>query len=200
MSITVSPLLRIHNKTDFPVELRFQRPEQENEYATVVLKAGGTIDDSTTAFDVIKASGGSKKALMSLSVGNIIFSFRPKVSDDSMGWSDELKGGKAARLSGLFDKISYHVRKAFPAESAKSSFSTARTLSTSKDDLHFLIQSTKEDVPILQSERRASPVSLLEQKEIYILPTVQISNLLQSEIQVVLSDKGNMKYKISNIL
>ncbi|KAI3813329.1 hypothetical protein L1987_18049 [Smallanthus sonchifolius] len=193
LSIIVSPLLRIHNKTDFPVELRFQRPEQENEHASVMLKAGGTIDDSTAAFDAIKASGGSKKALRSLSVGNIIFSFRPKVSDDSMGWSDELKGGKAARLSGLFDKISYHVRKAFPVESAKSSFSTARTLSKSKegeiDDLHFLIQSTKKDVPILQSERRASTVSLLEQKEIYILPTVQISNLLQSEIHVLLTDK-----------
>lgn len=69
MCIIVSPLLRIHNKTDFPMELRFQRPGQENEHATVVLKAGGTIDDSTTAFDVIKASGGSKKALLSLSVG-----------------------------------------------------------------------------------------------------------------------------------
>ncbi|KAI7740514.1 hypothetical protein M8C21_024426 [Ambrosia artemisiifolia] len=115
------------------MELRFQRPEQENEHASVMLKAGGTIDDSTAAFDVIKTSGGSKKALISLSVGNIIFSFRPKVSDDSMGWSDELKGGKAARLSGLFDKISYHVQKAFPVESEKSSFSTARTLSKSKE-------------------------------------------------------------------
>ncbi|KAK9053203.1 hypothetical protein SSX86_029835 [Deinandra increscens subsp. villosa] len=193
LSIIVSPLLRIHNKTDFPIELRFQRPGQENEHASVVLKAGGTLDDSTTAFDVMKASGGSKKALMSLSVGNIIFSFRPKISEDSMGWSDELKGGKAARLSGLYDKISYHVRKAFPVESAKSSFSTARTLSKPKegeiDDLHFLIQSTKKDVPILQSERRASSVSLVEQKEIYILPTVQISNLLQSEIHVLLTDK-----------
>lgn len=133
--------------------------------------------------------------------GNIIFSFRPNVSDDSMGWSDELKGGKAARLSGLFDKISYHARKAFPVESAKASFSTARTLSKSKegeiDDLHFIIQSTKKDVPILQSERRASTVSLLEQKEIYILPTVQISNLLQSEIHVLLTDKGNRIYQKS---
>ncbi|KAJ0726865.1 putative vacuolar protein sorting-associated protein [Helianthus annuus] len=193
LSIIVSPLLRIHNRTDFPIELRFQRPEQENEHASVVLKAGGTIDDSIAAFDVIKASGGSKKALISLSVGDIIFSFRPKISDDSMGWSDELKGGKAAHLSGLFDKISYHVRKAFPVESEKSSFSTARTLLKSKegeiDDLHFLIHSTKKDVPILQSEQRASTISLLEQKEIHILPTVQISNLLESEIQVVLSDK-----------
>lgn len=111
-----------------------------------------------------------------------------------MGWSDELKGGKAARLSGLFDKITYHVLKAFPVESAKSSFTTARTISKSQegeiDDLHFLIQSTKKDVPILQSERKASTVALLEQKEIYILPTVKISNILQSEIHVLLTDKG----------
>ncbi|KAL8200609.1 hypothetical protein R6Q57_011948 [Mikania cordata] len=191
--LIVSPLLRVHNKTDLPIELRFQRPERENEYASVVLKAGDTIDDSTAAFDVIKASGGSKKALISLTVGNIVFSFRPKIPDESMGWSDELKGGKAARLSGLFNKISYHVQKAFPVESAKSSFSTARTLSKSKDgkvdDLHFLVQSTKKDVPILQLESRASTISLLEHKEIYILPTVQISNLLQSEIHVLLTDK-----------
>ncbi|XP_071694742.1 uncharacterized protein [Rutidosis leptorrhynchoides] len=196
LSICVSPLLRIYNKTDFPMELRFQRPEQqENGYVSVVLKAGDSFDDSTAAFDAIKASGGSKKALVSLSVGNFIFSFRPKISVDSMGWSDELKGGKAARLSGLFDKISYQVRKAFPVESAKSSFSTARTLSKSNegeiDDLHFLIQSTKRDVPILQSEKRSSTVALLEQKEIYILPTVQISNLLQLEIHVLLTDKDH---------
>nr|XP_043638642.1 uncharacterized protein LOC122609764 isoform X2 [Erigeron canadensis] len=194
LSIVVSPLLRVHNKTDFLIELRFQRPEQqENQHASVVVKAGDTIDDSTAAFNAIKASGGSKKALISLSVGNFNFSFRPKISGDSMGWSDELKGGKAARLSGLFDKISYHVRKAFPVESAKSSFSTARTDSKSEDgqvdNLHFLIQSTKRDVPISQSERRASNVALLEQKEIFILPTVQICNLLESEIHVVLSDK-----------
>ncbi|KVI02632.1 Vacuolar protein sorting-associated protein 13 domain-containing protein [Cynara cardunculus var. scolymus] len=196
LSIVVSPLLRIHNKTDFPIELRFQQPVQEENEDALVLKAGDTVDDSTAAFDVIKTSG------------NFIFSFRPKISDDSrnfknlasMGWSDELKGGKAARLSGLFDKISYHVRNAFPVESAKSSFSTARTSSKSKegevDDLHFLIQSTRRDVPILQPdgsehaiEGRASTVALLEQNEIYILPTVQISNLVQSEIHVLLTDK-----------
>ncbi|XP_024975003.1 uncharacterized protein LOC112513098 isoform X9 [Cynara cardunculus var. scolymus] len=208
LSIVVSPLLRIHNKTDFPIELRFQQPVQEENEDALVLKAGDTVDDSTAAFDVIKTSGGSKNALISASVGNFIFSFRPKISDDSrnfknlasMGWSDELKGGKAARLSGLFDKISYHVRNAFPVESAKSSFSTARTSSKSKegevDDLHFLIQSTRRDVPILQPdgsehaiEGRASTVALLEQNEIYILPTVQISNLVQSEIHVLLTDK-----------
>ncbi|CAH1413272.1 unnamed protein product [Lactuca virosa] len=200
LSIVVSPILKIHNQTNFPIELRFQRPQQEEtHHASLVVKAGDTIDDSTAAFDAIKASGGSKKALRSMSVGNFIFSFRPKVSEDSpsfnnMEWSDELKGGKAARLSGLFDKISYHVRNAFPLESEKSSFSTARVPSTSKtgeiDDLHFLIQSIKKDVPILQPDgSKASAVALVEQKEIFILPTVEISNLLQLEIHVVLTDK-----------
>lgn len=111
-----------------------------------------------------------------------------------MEWSDELKGGKAARLSGLFDKISYNVRKAFPLESEKSTFTTSRTSSKSKtgeiDDLHFLIQTTKRDVPILQRDgSKGSTVTLVEQKEIYILPTVEISNLLQLEIHVVLTDK-----------
>ncbi|XP_023730135.1 uncharacterized protein LOC111877860 isoform X2 [Lactuca sativa] len=197
LSIVVSPILKIHNQTNFPIELRFQRPQQEEtHHASLVVKAGDTIDDSTAAFDAIKASGGSKKALRSMSVGNFIFSFRPKDSPsfNNMEWSDELKGGKAARLSGLFDKISYHVRNAFPLESEKSSFSTARVPSKSKtgeiDDLHFLIQTIKKDVPILQPDgSKASAVALVEQKEIFILPTVEISNLLQLEIHVVLTDK-----------
>ncbi|GJW00636.1 vacuolar protein sorting-associated protein 13 domain-containing protein [Tanacetum coccineum] len=131
--IVVSPLLRIHNKTD----IHFQWPEnQGNDHASVVLKGG----DTTI----------------------------PKISVDSVGWSDELKGGKAARLSGLFDKIKGEV-----------------------NDMHFLIHSSRRDVPIFQSERRGSSVALLEQKEIYILPTVQISNLLQSEIHVLLTDKDH---------
>ncbi|KAL4568657.1 hypothetical protein LXL04_024272 [Taraxacum kok-saghyz] len=207
LSIVVSTLLRIHNQTNFPIELRFQRPEQQDhEHASLILKSGDTIDDSTAAFEAIKASGGSKKALTSLSVGNFIVSFRPNLSDNSyspnlknitsMEWSDELKGGKAARLSGLFDKISYHVSKAFPLESSKSSFTTATTCSKSEtgeivDELHFLIQSTKRDVPILQPDgsKASSTAALIQQKEIYILPTVQMSNLLQSEIHVVLTDK-----------
>lgn len=198
LSITVSPLLKIHNQTNFPIELKFQRPKQdENQQATLVVKPQDTIDDSTAAFDAIKTSStGPKKALRSLTVGNFIFSFRPKILENITEWSDELKGGKAARLSGLFDKIGYHVRKAFPLESEKSSFTTARISSKTEEvndlvnDLHFLIQSTKKDVPILQHDGlKSSTVALVEQKEIYILPTVHISNFLQSEIHVVLTDK-----------
>nr|GEZ92668.1 hypothetical protein [Tanacetum cinerariifolium] len=69
--VVVSPLLRIHNKTD----IHFQWPEnQGNDHASIVLKGGDT----------------------------------PKISVDSVGWSDELKGGKVARLSGLLDKINHY--------------------------------------------------------------------------------------------
>lgn len=65
-----SPLIKIHNETEFSMELRFQRPQQtEAEYASVLLKSGETIDDSIAAFDALNSSGGLKKALMSLSVG-----------------------------------------------------------------------------------------------------------------------------------
>ena len=69
----VSPLLRIHNETDFPMELLFQRPQQmEPEFASVLLKAGDAIDDAMATFGAINLSGGVKKALMSLSVGTCI--------------------------------------------------------------------------------------------------------------------------------
>uniref|UniRef100_A0A803MCN6 Vacuolar protein sorting-associated protein 13 VPS13 adaptor binding domain-containing protein n=1 Tax=Chenopodium quinoa TaxID=63459 RepID=A0A803MCN6_CHEQI len=69
LSLNVSPLLRIHNNTGFPVELRIQRPESmEAESASVVLKEGDTVDDCMAAFDAISLCGGPKKALLSLGV------------------------------------------------------------------------------------------------------------------------------------
>ena len=66
----VSPLLRIHNETTFSMVLRFRRPQQvETEFASVLLQAGDTIDDSIAAFDSINLSGALKKALLSLNVG-----------------------------------------------------------------------------------------------------------------------------------
>lgn len=70
MSISVSPLLKVHNDTDFSLELRFQRPQhEETDSATLVLKAGDVLDDSMAAFGAIDLSGGLRKALTSLSVG-----------------------------------------------------------------------------------------------------------------------------------
>lgn len=70
LSFVVSPLIRIHNETGFSMELQFQRPAPlEDEFASVLLKPGDSIDDSMATFDAINFSGGVKRALMSLSVG-----------------------------------------------------------------------------------------------------------------------------------
>lgn len=70
MSVSVSPLVIIHNETGLSIELQFQRPQpKEDEFASVLLKPGDSIDDSMAMFDAIKLSGGVKRALMSLTVG-----------------------------------------------------------------------------------------------------------------------------------
>lgn len=70
MSVEVSPLIRIHNGTGFSMELQFQRLEpKEDEFASLLLRPGDSIDDSMAMFDAINFSGGVKRALISLSVG-----------------------------------------------------------------------------------------------------------------------------------
>ncbi|XP_062001830.1 uncharacterized protein LOC133719495 isoform X1 [Rosa rugosa] len=208
LSILISPLVRIHNETGLSIKLRFRRSQQkEDVFASVVLNAGDTYDDSMAMFDAINLSGEEKKALRSLSLGNFLFSFRPEIPDGLMNskksisaeWSDDLKGGKAVRLSGIFDKLSYKVRKVLFSESAKSSFSTAHCTLKSEGantvDMHFLIQSIRRNVPIVQPDRSMnllenskSPVALQEQKDIYLLPTVCVSNLLHTEMHVFVSE------------
>ncbi|KAI5581654.1 hypothetical protein BDE02_07G032300 [Populus trichocarpa] len=209
LSISVSPLIRIHNETEFSMELCFRRSQQDEDvFAPILLKKGSSVDDSMKVFEAIGSSGGLKKALMSFTVGNFLFSFRPEITDDlinsksplSAEWSDELKGGKAVFLSGIFDKLSYKVRKALSVDTIKCSFSTAACTLKSGDahatNLHFLIQSIGRDVPIIQPDKSSgssdmtSAVALQEQKEIFILPTVRVSNLLHSEIHVLLTEKG----------
>ncbi|XP_042974875.1 uncharacterized protein LOC122306512 isoform X1 [Carya illinoinensis] len=208
LSIVVSSLTRIHNETGFAMELRFQRREHnDNEIASALLKSGETIDDSVAMFDAVSLSGGLKKALVSISVGNFLFSFRPEFSDGSTNskdslsveWSDDLEGGKAVRLSGILGQLSYRVRKALFVGSAKCSFSTACCVLKSNGSdvasIHFLIQRIGRDVPVVSSDtfrdgfkNRDLPVALREQKEIFLLPTIQVSNLLHTEIYVVLSE------------
>ncbi|XP_049346199.1 uncharacterized protein LOC125810757 isoform X2 [Solanum verrucosum] len=209
LSIVVSPLLRIHNDTKFPMELRFQRPQhKEIDYASVRLEAGDTIDDSMTAFSAINLSGGRKKTLNSLSVGNFLLSFRPEVTDvltnfenPSACWSDDLRGGKPVRLSGIFDKLTYQVRKAFSFQPIKYSLSTAHCAIVSEDgrvaNIHFLVESIGKDVPIIYPDNfgyvrvdKNPPVALQEQKEIFLLPTVRFTNFLDMEIHVKLNDTG----------
>ena len=70
LSLSVQPLLRIYNKSDFPLELRFQRPQNENEDAALVtVRSGDMVDESTGVLDAMNLSGGSKKVLMSLALG-----------------------------------------------------------------------------------------------------------------------------------
>ncbi|XP_047313344.1 LOW QUALITY PROTEIN: uncharacterized protein LOC124916644 [Impatiens glandulifera] len=208
LSITITPLLRFYNETKYSMELRFRRPEEnvaESVFAT--LKMGEMIDDSVAAFDAINLSGGLKKALMSLSVGNFLLSFRPKVMDGSIiserplseEWSDDLKGGKAVRISGLLDKLSYKVRKAFLVEDVKVFFSTTfcslKYENGRSVDLHFLIRTIVRNVPVIKPDVYSygpgssnSPVALQEQREIFLLPTIKVSNLLDIEVHVLLSN------------
>ncbi|XP_031116040.1 uncharacterized protein LOC116019835 isoform X2 [Ipomoea triloba] len=206
-SIQVAPLLQVHNETDFHMELRFQRGQQkETEYASVVLKTGDTIDDSMATFGATSLSGEQRKALMSVSVGNFLLSFRPSIIDEitnskilSVNWSSDLRGRKPVHLSGIFDKLTYQVRKAFSVDSLKHSFDTAYCDIKLEDGrtakIHFLIHSIGKDVPLAHPDTfgyvhvdKSSSISLQEQKEIFLLPTVCVSNLLHSEIHVTLNE------------
>lgn len=139
--------------------------------------------------------------------GNFLLSIRPEVPQNSQSdgesfsveWSEDLHGGKVLYLSGIFDKLNYKFRKAFGVESVKSYFSTLCCPLLVKgrhfSNLHFLVHTIAKDVPVMQppnvgdiSEVMTSPVALQVQKEIFVYPTVQVYNLLQSEILVHLTE------------
>ncbi|CAM0949165.1 unnamed protein product [Alopecurus aequalis] len=205
LSLSVEPLLRIYNKSDFPLELRFQRPQKANEEAAfVTIRSGDMIDESTGVFDAMDLSGGSKKALMSLALGNFMLSIRPEISEQSnlshetlVQWSEDITGEKAVRVSGVIDKLNYTIRKAFSIDSMKSSFSSL-SCPVSVDgqhvtNLHFLIHTLGRDVPLQPANGtrvfgRSASVALQLQREIFIYPTVQVYNFLQTDIHVLLTD------------
>ncbi|KAK4778296.1 hypothetical protein SAY87_018483 [Trapa incisa] len=206
-SIVVSPLIRVHNETDLSMELRFQRPLQEkDEFALAVLKKGETLDDSMAIFGATSLSGGLKKAIMSITLGNFLFSFRPEIpegflndsSSISVEWSDEIRGGKAVRFSGVLNQLSYRFRRVLSNESIKSSFSTASCTvnydNSSMSILHFFIQNCTREVPIRlpDNANEQTPVALQEQQEIFLYPTVRVSNFIQSEINVLLTDSDQV--------
>ena len=63
-------MTRIHNESGLTMELRFRRNQpNEDESASVLLKSEDVIDDSMAMFDALNSSGGSRKALNSLSIG-----------------------------------------------------------------------------------------------------------------------------------
>ncbi|KAK1299722.1 hypothetical protein QJS10_CPB13g00147 [Acorus calamus] len=208
LSVVVSPLLRIHNESGFSMKLRFRRTQEtETECASINLQKGDTIDDSMAVFDAFDLPSNQRKALMSLSIGNFVLTFRPEITEYSelnvanvsVHWSEDLKGGKAVRLSGIFDKLNYRIRKTFGVESVNSSFSTVHcpiSIGSEVSDMHFLVQTNVRHVPIMQpqgkediSVPKASPVALQVQREITILPTVHVGNLLHTDIHVLLSEK-----------
>lgn len=205
LSVIISPLLKLHNESRLPLELCFRRPEEAKaESASILLNDGDSVDDSRAMFDALDLYGGSKRTLMSLTLGNFLLSLRPQITDYienkehniSLHWSKELKGGKAVRVSGLFDKLNYRFRKALGVESSKYFFSTVCCPVTKEEqhisDMHFLIRTIGRDVPLMQpgveKEGSSSPVAMQLKKEIFIYPTVQVHNFLQSEIFVLLSE------------
>ncbi|XP_050944650.1 uncharacterized protein LOC103484730 isoform X3 [Cucumis melo] len=207
LSIVISPMTRIRNESGLTMELRFRRNQpNEDECASVLLKSEDVIDDSMAMFDALNLSGGSRKALNSLSVGNFLLSFRPMLHEElmifknsrSVDWSDDFKGEKAVHLSGIFDKLSYKVRKALMVGLEKYSFSTASCkllVDDGREDyLHFLIQCIGKDVHIMlpdesgnRSDNSHSSDVLQVQKQIFLLPTVRVFNSLYSNIHVLLT-------------
>ncbi|KAF0888967.1 hypothetical protein E2562_020183 [Oryza meyeriana var. granulata] len=206
LSLSVQPLLRIYNKSDFPLELRFQRPHKSNEEAAfVTVRSGDMVDESTGVFDSMDLSGGSKRALMSLALGNFMLSIRPEISERSenfgqttlVKWSEDISGEKAVRISGVMEKLNYNIRKAFSIDSMKSSFSSL-SCDVSVDgqhvtDLHFLVRTLGREVPLCPTNGspvfdRNATVALQLQREIFIYPTVQVYNFLQTDVHVILTD------------
>ncbi|KAL5225980.1 hypothetical protein ABZP36_012619 [Zizania latifolia] len=206
LSLSVQPLLRIYNKSDFPLELRFQRPHKANEEAAfVTVRSGDMVDESTGVFDSMELSGGSKRTLMSLALGKFMLSIRPEISEhpENFGqttlvkWSEDVTGEKAVHMSGVMEKLNYNIRRVFSVDSMKSSFSSL-SCPVSVDgqyvtDLHFLVHTLGRDVPLHPTNdtrvfERNAAVALQLQREIFIYPTVQVYNFLQTDINVVLTD------------
>ena len=126
-----------------------------------------------------------------------------------MEWSDYIKGGKAVHLSGIFNKLNYRIRKALFEKSVQCSFSTSHCTLKSEESvakMHFLIQTIATEIPVAPEKSAAvlkkdnPTVSLLEKKEIYLLPTVRMTNLLHSEIDVILSETGIQMKAFTNVL
>jgi len=144
--------------------------------------------------------------------GNYLFCVRP-VNDEtpvaegerpsSFEWSDDVKGVKAVHISGLFDKLSHHIKKTFYGQTAECYFSMIHcglnTPGTKIKDLYFLVRTTKRKLyvgtPHTSEQRKPQSRRVVwqEQQDIWIMPTIQVSNLLDLKIAVTSSDHlGNI--------
>uniref|UniRef100_A0A0E0FDV7 Vacuolar protein sorting-associated protein 13 VPS13 adaptor binding domain-containing protein n=1 Tax=Oryza meridionalis TaxID=40149 RepID=A0A0E0FDV7_9ORYZ len=176
LSLSVQPLLRIYNKSDFPLELRFQRPQKSSEEAAfVTVRSGDMVDEST---GISEHSGNFGPATL-------------------VKWSEDITGEKAVRISGVMEKLNYNIRRAFSIDSMKSSFSSL-SCDVSIDGqhvtaLHFLVHTLSREVPLHPTNGspvfdRNATVAFQLQREIFIYPTVQVYNFLQTDIHVILTD------------
>jgi hypothetical protein len=125
----------------------------------------------------------------------------------SADWSEDITGGKAALMSGVLDKLNYKLRRAFGFSSFNSLFNCLSCPLSIEgrqvSDLHFLVHTVERNVPLKSpldggsnSENSKLPMALQMQREIFIYPTVQVYNFLQSAILVVLGENqtGNATF------
>lgn len=142
-----------------------------------------------------------------------MLSIRPEISEHSgnfgpttlVKWSEDITGEKAVRISGVMEKLNYNIRRAFSIDSMKSSFSSL-SCDVSIDGqhvtaLHFLVHTLSREVPLHPTNGspvfdRNATVAFQLQREIFIYPTVQVYNFLQTDIHVILTDcePGNVLF------
>lgn len=113
-------------------------------------------------------------------------------------------------ISGVLEKLNYKLRRAFGFCSFNSLFNCLSCpLSVEgmqASDLHFLVHTVERNVPLQSpldggsnSEKNStSTMALRMQREIFIYPTVQVYNFLQSPILVVLGENqtGNATFSL----
>jgi hypothetical protein len=180
------------NASGLLLELRCRRPHQKEDVGVAaLLKHGDIIDDSMGAFDAFDLSGESKKTLLSFGLGNYLLCVRPVHDETSFAdgerppsfeWSDDLKGVKAVRISGLFDELSHHIKKTFYGQTAESCFSMIHCglniMGTKIKDLYFLVRTTKRKLSVVKTRNpepqrpQSQIVAWKEQHDILILPTI----------------------------
>ena len=122
------------------------------------------INDSMGAFDAFDLSGELKKTLLSFGLGNYLLCVRPVHDETSFAdgerppsfeWSDDLKGVKAIRISGLFDELSHHIKKTFYGQTTESYFSMIHCdlniMGTKIKVLYPIVRTTKGKLSVVKN-------------------------------------------------
>jgi hypothetical protein len=92
------------------------------------------------------------------------------------------QGVKVVRISGLFDKLSHHIKKTFYGQTAESCFSMIHCdlniMGTKIKDLYFLVRTTKRKLSVVKNSDpepqrpQSQIVAWKERHDILILPTI----------------------------